>query len=93
MTTEERHDLDELASTLSSMTPGDHPAILIGWITIAEYSDLDGRRWLAVRSGTAPDTDHLTTSWQRRGYLDEALNSTWTDHPNYDVDDEPTDDD
>lgn len=93
MTPEDRHDLDEIASTLASMTPGDQPCVLVGWIVIAEYSDLDGKRWLGVRSGTAPDTDHLTTSWQRRGYLDEALNSQWTDHPNYDMDDEAPDDD
>lgn len=93
MTPDEQHDLDEIATTLVNITPTDQPTVLIGWVTVAEYSDLDGKRWLAVRSGSAPDTNHLTTSWQRRGYLDEVLHSEWLDYPNYDATDEPDNDD
>lgn len=91
MTSDHQHDLDEIATSLASLTPGDQPAILIGWVCIAEYSDLDGHRWLAVRSGSAPDTDHMTTSWQRRGYLDEALTAHWGEHPHADVEDNDDD--
>lgn len=88
-----RHfELDELAEALASMTPGGEVAVLVGWVAVAEYSDANGRRWLAVRSGAAPDSDHATTSWQRRGYLEEVINSDWTDAASIDLEDEGDDD-
>lgn len=83
----DQHELDEIANALAAIIPGERPAILIGWVTVAEYTDLDGRRSLIVRSGSAADTDHLTTSWQRRGYLDEALSSGW-DEPTFEIHDD-----
>lgn len=90
---ERQYNLDELAETLARMTPGGEVAVLVGWVAVAEYSDANGRRWLAVRSGAAPDSDHATTSWQRRGYLEEVLNSDWTDESSIDLEDEDEGDD
>lgn len=86
MTSDEQYELDDLASAIAGVTPGDVPSVLIGWIVIAEFSDVDGRRWLAVRSGAAPDSDHFTTTWQRRGYLGEALEAGW-DEPTSNISD------
>lgn len=91
MTSDEQHELDDIAVTLQNIQPGDTPSVLIGWVTIAEFSDIDGRRWLTIRSGTQPDSDHFTTSWQRRGYLREVLDTGWVDEASTDTD--PTDDD
>ena len=93
MTPEERHDLDEIASVLSNIAPPGDPAVLVGWVCIAEYSDLEGRRWLGVRSGASPDSEHMTTSWQRRGYLSEALASGWHELPEFEINDDEPDSD
>ena len=81
MRSDEEHELDEIAQILATIQPTDTPAVLIGWVTIAEFSDIDGRRWLVTRSGTQADSDHFTTSWQRRGYLREVLDTGWVDDP------------
>lgn len=88
MNSDEQTELDDLAAAITTITPGDAPSVLLGWIVVAEFSDIDGRRWLAVRSGSAPDSDHFTASWQRRGYLREVLDTGWDD-PTANIIDDP----
>ncbi len=45
--------------------------LLVGWVLVAEFADLDGRRILA-RFGSETLTD-----WQRDGYLHNALFGPW----------------
>jgi hypothetical protein len=85
------HDeLDNIASAIWTANPTGSPAVLVGWVAVAEFMDSDGHRWLMVRSGTAPDADHQTTSWQRRGYMHEVLEANWLDQAGTDfTEDEP----
>lgn len=90
MTWDEQHELDELAEAITTIQPGGTGSVLVGWVCIAEFSSLDGERWLTIRSGAQPESDHFTTSWQRRGYMREVLDTGWVDDPNTSS---PTDDD
>ena len=84
MSVERDQQLDEIAEALSGLNPSETPTVLVGWVAVAEYMDMDGHRWLAVRSGSAADTEHATTSWQRRGYMYEVLEANWLDDPDTD---------
>jgi len=84
MSVERDQQLDEIAEALSALNPSETPTVLVGWVAVAEYMDMDGNRWLAVRSGSAADSEHATTSWQRRGYMYEVLEANWLDDPDTD---------
>lgn len=47
-------------------------AMLMGWLTIAEWMAPDGQRWLSIVDGSA-DPDKGCATWQRQGYLHNAL--------------------
>jgi hypothetical protein len=64
---------DLIAHGLQANTPADQPSVLVGWVAVAEYITPTGARYLAAEYGTSEGGDHTTTSWQRRGYLHEAL--------------------
>jgi hypothetical protein len=82
------HELDDIAEAIANANPTDGHAVLIGWVAVAEFMDTSGHRWLVVRSGTTPESDHVTTSWQRRGYLHEVLEANWLDDPSFDFPDD-----
>lgn len=46
-------------------------AMLLGWVTVAEWMAPDGRRWLSVIDGDAQVEG--CPIWQRQGYLHNAL--------------------
>lgn len=87
---------DQIAHALQANTPASETSILVGWVTVAEYITTDGQRYLAAEYGQAPGTEHETTSWQRRGYLHEALTNGLIDDPVivelYDHDEDDEDD-
>jgi len=72
---------DHIAHALQANTPTRDTSVLVGWVSVAEYLTPDGQRYLATEYGNAPGTDHDTTSWQRRGYLHEALHNGLIDDP------------
>lgn len=48
-------------------------AMLLGWVTVAEWMAPSGERWLScVDGGVSPDRGQLP-DWQRQGYLHNAL--------------------
>jgi hypothetical protein len=47
-------------------------AVLMGWVTIAEWMAPDGKRWLSIIDGAADPSEGLA-AWQRQGYLHNAL--------------------
>lgn len=49
--------------------------VLVGWVMVAEWMDLEGRRWLTRLDANA-DGENLP-EWQRNGYLHNALNTPW----------------
>lgn len=72
-------ELDTIATAIHDHQPTGTSAVLVGWISVAEFLDANGNRWLTIRSGAAAGSEHITTSWQRRGYLSEVLQSDWLD--------------
>lgn len=84
MSSEPDHLLDDIAEALAAINPSETHSVLVGWVAVAEFMDMDGHRWLAVRSGSSSDSDHTTTSWQRRGYMYEVLEANWLDDPDTD---------
>lgn len=84
MSSDHQHLLDDIAEALGGVNPSETPSVLVGWVAVAEFMDMDGNRWLAVRSGSASDSEHATTSWQRRGYMYEVLEANWLDDPDTD---------
>ena len=73
------NELDAIAHAIHDYQPTGTSAVLVGWISVAEFLDANGNRWLTIRSGAAAGSEHITTSWQRRGYLSEVLQSDWLD--------------
>lgn len=82
-------ELDAIATAIHDHQPTGTSAVLVGWITVAEFLDADGHRWLTIRSGAAAGSEHITTAWQRRGYLSEVLTGYWLDEPESDYTDAP----
>ena len=81
------NELDTIATAISDHQPTGTSAVLVGWVTVAEFLDANGNRWLTIRSGSAAGSDHITTAWQRRGYLSEVLTGYWLDEPESDYTD------
>lgn len=52
-------------------------AVLIGWITVAEWMAPDGTRRLSRIAG-GPGDDQAPPGWQTQGYLHNALHEDWT---------------
>lgn len=46
-------------------------AVLLGWLTVAEWMAPDGKRWLSLIDGDARGEG--CPAWQRQGYLHNAL--------------------
>ena len=57
-------------------------AMLMGWLTIAEWMAPDGNRWLSKIDGNT--NSESMPPWQAQGYLHNAL----FDAPSFDEDDE-----
>jgi hypothetical protein len=68
---------DIIADALISTIPRDETCVLQGWITVYEWAEMDGRRWLHVLVGSDRSSEHYITEWQISGYLHEALNGVW----------------
>lgn len=86
---------DAIASALQTDPPTDSPSVLTAWIIIAEYASADGSRYIVQRNGAAPDSDHSTTPWQRRGMLYEVLDTGLIEDEQdivFELDDEDGDD-
>lgn len=47
-------------------------AVLTGWVTVCEWMDPDGDRWISFLSGT-DGGEKTPPPWTIRGYLHEAL--------------------
>lgn len=88
MTNNPDPELDDIADAIAGANPTDTHAILVGWVAVAEFIDADGHRWLITRSGSTSESDHQTTSWQRRGYLHEVLEANWLDDATFDFPDD-----
>lgn len=60
-------------------------AVLVGWVTVCEWLDPDGMRWLSNLDGTNGGEDGLT-DWQRQGFLFNALyhDDSFVTHPDDD---------
>ena len=84
---------DQIAHALQTNTPTRDTSVLIGWVSVAEYITPTGQRYLATEYGQAPGSDHHTTSWQRRGYLHEALDAGLIDDPILELIDDDEDED
>lgn len=77
---------DQIAQALQANTPTSDTSVLVGWVAVAEYITPSGERYLAAEYGTNHGGDHTTTSWQRRGYLHEALHACLIDDVVIDLD-------
>lgn len=56
------------------------PALLIGWVIVAEFQAADGKRWLQRTAGTGSNGQGPMPSWQVRGYLHDVLaDDSWSD--------------
>lgn len=58
--------MGRLAAALADERPDANMPVCVGWVLIAEWSVLNGERWITKL--TSP-----TTPWQREGYLRHAL--------------------
>lgn len=79
--TPEAHDPEDVITTAIQATGNAiaDGALLTGYILVAEWVDPDGQRWLSRGASTG------TTSWQRAGWLHEALHN-WPDNSTRDRD-------
>lgn len=59
--------MGRLAAALADEQPDASQPICVGWVLVAEWTVLDGDRWITQLASP-------TTSWQREGYLYHALN-------------------
>lgn len=62
-------------------------AVLVGWVTVAEFMDPSGEKWLSLVAGDA--RGETPPIWQIQGYLHNMLNDGM---PIHDID-APSDDD
>ena len=61
--------------------------VLVGWVLVSEWMDLEGRRWLSRVHANADGS--TLPEWQLNGYLHNALHTEW-EHSAEDLeDDEP----
>lgn len=49
--------------------------VVTGWVTVAEYMDVDGQIWLSRLDGDAGD--ETLPNWRREGFLHNALHTSW----------------
>lgn len=68
---------DKISETLLAVTPTEGPCMLQGWIVVYEWSEMNGKRWLHIVTGSDASSNHYITEWQISGYLTEALNGEW----------------
>lgn len=61
-------------------------AMLLGWVTVAEWMAPDGQRWLSTVDGDARGEG--CPAWQRQGYLHNALFDEDSFIPDSDEDDD-----
>lgn len=76
----------KIAATLQENDDLDVSRVLLGFVTVAEWVDDQGARWLSRYEGNADG--HPIPSWQREGYLHNALNADWDVAPDLDLEDE-----
>lgn len=67
------HLHESLQHTISLDENSPEGAMLVGWVSVAEWMAPDGGRWLSRMTGAA-DGEPLST-WQRQGYLHNALHA------------------
>jgi len=67
----------EIADALQESQPEDFEGLLLGFVAVVEWVDLEGQRWLTRTDGNA--SGDPITAWQREGYLHNALNTDWTE--------------
>lgn len=74
---EHREDLAVAGRIVAALQRNDDIGVLIGWVVIAEYAQLDGERVLRKRTGDANAQE--LKSWHEQGYLHAALHTSWGD--------------
>lgn len=68
----------KLAETVQAGQPdldGGSSSLLLGFVLVAEWVADNGKRWLTEMSSDAHG--ETLPTWQRNGYLHEALNEQW----------------
>lgn len=68
-------DRERIAQALQNAQGHALDGLLVGWIIVAEWLDpADGQRWLSRLAHEG------STSWQRQGYLHNALYESWDEY-------------
>lgn len=52
-------------------------AVLVGWVTVAEWMSPDGERWITCASGESGG-ESAPAVWRSEGLLHHALNGDWS---------------
>lgn len=66
-----QHLHDSIQATIALDEELPEGAMLLGWVTVAEWMAPDGNRWLSRIDGNAQV--NACPSWQTQGYLHNAL--------------------
>ena len=74
---EDEDDGQRIARAIQENGTGHFQGVLTGFVLVAEWADLEGRRWLTRLHGNGHGA--LLPDWQVHGYLHNALHTPWNE--------------